>query len=441
MKLSAGTQGSELSLNGVPQESRRRYRRITAAALSALLGKGTSILVSAATVPLTIRYLGSEGFGLWVTISSAIAMFFVFDIGIASTLTNLISEAYAADDRKGAAHYLATALWLVVGISSLLGILGWGIWPYIDWATLFHVQDPELAHQASRAVAAAFIVFLCALPAGLATRLLGGYQEVHAANFFTAGGNVLSLVAVVLVIYLHGSLSVLVGAYAGSVPASHVACLVWMCFFHKPWLKPWPTLIKRHLAGKIFRSGGQFFLIQIAGLVVFNCDNLVISHYLSPAQVAPYNVTWRIASFVTAMQVLVVPALWPAYSEAYARGDLAWIRAAYSRNRWMTFAVLTLGCGILLGAGQRIILWWAGAAAVPSTTLLRLMCLWMIIFAITLNQSCLMGATSRMKKQAVFSVVAAVVNLVLSILWVKTVGSSRVDLQACKLEYSIVSPK
>jgi O-antigen/teichoic acid export membrane protein len=58
--------------------------------------------------------------------------------------------------------------------------------------------------------------------------------------------------------------------------------------------------------------------------------------------------------------------------------------------------------------------------------LLRLMCVWMFIFAITLNQSCLMGATYRVGKQAIYGILAAAANLILSILWVKTIGSAGV---------------
>ena len=50
------------------------------------------------------------------------------------------------------------------------------------------------------------------------------------------------------------------------------------------------------------------------------------------------------------------------------------------------------------------------------------MSVWMIIYAITTNQSCLMGATSRIKKQAIFSLIGSGVNLALSIYWVKTMG-------------------
>ena len=405
-----------------PKESQRRYRGIAAAAISGLLGKGTSLLVGAITVPLTVRYLGSEGYGLWITISSAVAMFFVLDIGIASTLTNLISKAYAKDDKQQAAEYFVTAFWLVIGIAFTLGLLGVVLWPHIHWAFLFHVQDPALARETSWAAAAAFTAFLFALPSGLASRVLGGYQQLHLANLFAAGGSLASLIGVIVVIQLHGRLALLVMVYAGSSALANAICLLWVCFFQKPWLKPWPSRFKKHLAGEIFHTGGQFFLIQIAGLVVFNSDNLVISHYLTPAQVTPYSVTWRVVSYITTLQALAFASLWPAYSEAYAKGDMAWIRLAYTRNRWITLAVLAAGCAVLLSAGQHIILLWAGPAAVPSVQLLWLMCVWMVILAITTNQSCLMGATSRVKKQAVFSLVSAGANLALTILWVRTLG-------------------
>lgn len=401
----------------------RRYRRIAGAVLSAILGKGTAVLVSAITIPLTVRYLGAENYGLWVTISSAVTMFFVFDIGIANTLTNLISEAYAGNNKEQAAASFATAFWMVLGISASLGILAWLVWPWMHWASILHVQDPALAAETSHAIAAAVIVFLFALPTGLAAKVLAGYQELHAANLFATAGSVLSLLAVVAVIYLHGNLTALVAGFAGSTVAANLACLLWICLFHKPWITPHPRLFAPRLVRRIFGSGTQFFAIQVAGLVVFNTDNIIISHYLSPADVTPYAVTWRLVNYITAVQVFILPALWPAYSEAFASGQLQWIRATYRRVRRMTIAILAVGCGIMLVLGREIVRIWAGPAAVPSSLLMRLMCVWIVIMAFTMNQSTLMGATFRVGKQALSSCLAAAVNLSLSILWVKQFGS------------------
>jgi O-antigen/teichoic acid export membrane protein len=317
---------------------------------------------------------------------------------------------------------------MVLGIAACLGILGWLIWPHLHWASIFHVQTEALERETSHAVAAAFIVFLIALPTGLAAKVLGGYQELHAANLFAAGGSVLSLLVVLAVVYLHGSLTLLVAGFAGSTVAANAACLLWICLYHKPWMMPWPRRVMPTLIGRIFQSGTQFFAIQLAGLVVFSSDNLIIAHYLSPADVTPYAVTWRLVNYMTAVQALILPALWPAYSEAFAGGHLDWIRSAYSRVRRLTVAILIVGCSVTLLLGRQIILLWAGPAAVPGSLLLWLMCVWIVVFAFTLNQSCLMGATYRVGKQAVFGPLAAVVNLILSILWVRTMGPPGVIL-------------
>ena len=422
MTISSEASATPEPVNDAMQRSRKRYRGIAAAALSAFFGKGLSLLVNAATVPITVRYLGAERYGLWITISSAVAMFFVLDIGISNTLTNLISEAHANNNRELAATYFATAFWVIVGIAICFGVSGWFAWPYLHWASIFHVREPALALETSRAMAAAFIVFLIALPSGLTTKVLAGYQELHTANFFTAGGSILSLLAVVAVVYLHGSLPLLVAAYAGASVVANITCLLWMCIFRKPWMKPWPARIRRNFIGQIFHSGIQFFGIQVAGFVVFSSDNLVISHYLSPAQVTPYSVTWRLVGYIAAIQTLIFPALWPAYSEAYTSGHLDWIRSTYRHVRRVTTAVLAAGCIVMILFGRSMIHLWAGPDAVPGELLVWLMCVWIVIYAFTTNQSCLMGATSRIKKQAIASLLGAAANLTLSILWVKTMG-------------------
>lgn len=421
-------QTDDHTINQVEKQSKRRARGILTAGLSGLLGKVVAMLVSFVTVPITVRYLGAESYGLWITISSTVTMFFALDIGISSTLTNLISEAYARDDKEKAAQYFASAFWSIAAISALLGVIGWIIWPHMNWAAIFHVQGAALGRQTSLAMAAAFVVFLFSFPMGLVVKVLAGYQELHAANLFSTAGSVLALLIVLAVVHARGPLYLLVGGYAGSAVTANVACLIWMCTRHKPWMRPSLSRFRLEFVHHILGSGTQFFAIQIAGLIVFSSDNLVISHYLSPAQVTPYSVTWRLVNYIVIAQTFLFPALWPAFSEAWAAGQIGWIRHTYNRVRRITAGVLTVGCAATILLGRPFIRLWAGPAAVPPISLVWLMCVWIIIYAVTTNQSCIMGATSHIRKQAVSSVLAAVVNVILSILWVKTLGPAGVIL-------------
>ena len=210
---------------------------------------------------------------------------------------------------------------------------------------------------------------------------------------------------------------------AGGVTLCNSIALFGVLFRFKPWLQPRLALVDRSIVRELLASGSGFFLIQIAGAVVFSSDNLVVSHYLGPAQVTPYSVTWRLVGFTAILQSLVFPALWPAYAEAYARGDYDWMRRAFRFTLRATLA-LNLGCVLnLLAVGKTAILWWAGRAAVPSTLLLAAMALWAVISGLMTAESCLLAAVNRTREQGILSVAAAAVNLALSIVLVRRIGS------------------
>jgi O-antigen/teichoic acid export membrane protein len=396
--------------------------------MSALAGKGAALLVSAIVTPVALRYLGPEQYGLWITITTTVTMLIVLDFGIANTLTNLISSAYARNDKKLASSYFATAFWTVAALCSFLGLAALATWAFIPWKAILNFSSPSLTPEVSRSFAAAYVIFLFAIPAGLASRLLGGYQELHVSNWFGGLGWILSLAGVVTAVLMHGSLVSLVAGFAAGPVAANAACLVWLCGYRKPWLRPSLSKFTRGHLSTIFASGSQFFLIQIAGLIVFNSDNIVITHFLGAAQVTPYSVTWRLTSYAASLQAILTLALWPAYSEAYARNDYPWIRRTYLRMQRVTLSVLCLGATAMAILGKPIIYLWAGSSAVPSAPLLYLMCAWMVVYGITMNQSCLMGATNHVARQAMFSVLAAAANIGLTVLWVRPLGQAGVIL-------------
>jgi O-antigen/teichoic acid export membrane protein len=183
------------------------------------------------------------------------------------------------------------------------------------------------------------------------------------------------------------------------------------------------ALLDLPLARELLASGSVFFLIQISGAVVFSSDNLMVAHYLGVEQVTPYAVTWRLVALTAVLQSLFFPALWTAYAEAYARRDYAWMRQAF-RITLRGCLVLNLTCAVLLiAAGKTLIRWWAGAAAVPSTALLTTMALWAVISGFMTAESCLLAAVNRTREQGVLSMLAAAVNLGLSIVLVQRIGS------------------
>ena len=64
------------------------------------------------SLPLAVRYLGAERYGVWATVTTTAVWINLLDLGIANTLTNHISRAYALDDkaiRRALLHQCAAA--------------------------------------------------------------------------------------------------------------------------------------------------------------------------------------------------------------------------------------------------------------------------------------------------------------------------------------------
>src|SRR5262249_17604938 len=117
--------------------------RIVQGIFSALANKGVAVLVSFISVPLTVRYLGAERYGAWVTISTAMAWVVLADFGVSNSLTNAVSEGYATGSKERAQASVAAAFWTLTGIALILGMIFFAIFPHVPWDRVFNVQSAQ----------------------------------------------------------------------------------------------------------------------------------------------------------------------------------------------------------------------------------------------------------------------------------------------------------
>jgi O-antigen/teichoic acid export membrane protein len=406
-----------------PQAGPSRHRRIVQAVGSGGLSRVVSSLLTLVSLPLAVRYLGPERYGVWATVATTAVWINLLDLGIANTLTNHISRAYALGDRQMAARFFTNALILTGGLAALAGLTSAVVLPRINWARLLNVNATVSAAEVSHTVEAAAALTLLALPCNLVGKVLAGYQELHRSNYAACAGAIAGLAGLALGVALHVSMPMLFILSAGCLTFAILITLLLVVFLQKPWLRPRRRHVQLAAARELLRSGAWFFLIQVAAIVVFSSDNVVVSHYLGAAEVTPYSVTWRLVGFMAVVQSLLFPALWPAYAEAYAGRDYNWIRRTFALVMKATLALNLLCVAVLLLFGRTLIRLWAGPAAVPPFPLLVAMCLWSVISGFMTVESCLLAALNRTRIQAALSILAAALNLVLSLLWVRQIGS------------------
>jgi O-antigen/teichoic acid export membrane protein len=403
-------------------DSQRRCVRIFQAVLTGLAGRGVGVIVSFISIPLTVRYLGAERYGVWVTISTLLAWLNIADLGLGSGLTNALSECYGKDRRDLAQSYVATTFWVLVGVASALGGVFLFAWPWLDWRALFNVRSVQAQMEVAPAMALAITIFLLNFPLSIVAKIYGAYQEGAIANSWATAGNFASLLALLAATRVEGGLVWLVAAVSGTLLLVTAANVLWLFVRHKPWLMPRVSAIRRESVRRLVGTGGMFFVVQIAAMLIMQTDNVIIAHYLGANQVTPYSVTWRLFSYATLLQVLIFPSLWPAYAEAFARKDRYWIQRTF-RVHIVLGTLLTAVCVLpLVFYGQKIIAIWAGSEAVPPLALLVWMSSWSMIYASMTAVACILNGSGRVRGQMIYGMMTAIVNIVLSIALVVPYG-------------------
>lgn len=386
-----------------------------------------SSLLTLVSLPLAVRYLGAERYGVWATVASVAVWANLLDLGVATSLTNLLSQAFARQDQKQAARAFSNALAVTLVAVGIAACLFGFLWSRVNWIAVFNA-DSSLQAEVRATVLIAAVLVLAGLPLNLAGKIFAGYQELHTYNKTLAAGAAGSVVGLIIGIWLRVSMPTLFLLSFGSITLVATATLLWLVLWHKPWLRPRLELVSLSDVLDLLSTGWSFLLIQAAAMVVFSTDNIIVSHYLGAAEVTPYSVTWRVVGLGTVLQALAFPALWPAYAEAQARGDVAWIRRTFAIAIRTTIALNVVWAAFLLAFGRLGIRLWAGPAAVPPFLLLSMMAVWSVIAGFMTAQSCLLGALNRTRVQAIASAVAAMVNIALSIMLVVRIGAVGVIL-------------
>ncbi len=149
---------------------------------------------------------------------------------------------------------------------------------------------------------------------------------------------------------------------------------------------------------------------------------MIISHFLGTAEVTPYAVAFRLFTYASLLQTILAGSLTPAYTEAFARGDSAWIRKTLFRHLWLSGITTTLICGTLYAAGPLIIRYWAGTEAIPTGSTLAWMAAWNALLGVCYPIAIMLCGLGEPKRMTVYGGLTAALNLLLSFLWVTKYG-------------------
>ena len=410
------------TLDRAEDHSRERYRRAALTGTTAALGRVVSLGTSIVTVRLTFRYLGAERYGMWMTITSVVMMFVFADLGMNNGLINLVAEATGKEDARTARQATASAFWMLSMIAMLVAVGGLIAYPYFNTSRLFNVHSSLAMRESGPALLAFFFCFVMNVPLGIVRGTQTGLQYAYVNNMWNMLGSLTSLCALLVAIHLHAGLPVLVLSLSGPPVLITILNGAELFGWSHPELRPNPRDCSRAVASRLLRIGLMFFLLQASISVGMQTDNVVIAQILGARAVASYAVPARLFNIIASFITLFSGSMWPAYADALARRDGSWIQRSF-RRVMLAGTAITLGATILLVLlGNRILALWVGPQMQASMMLLTIFGLQCVVFSYLQPINFLLNGIGELKAQVVCAVAMAVVNLGLSIFFVKRFG-------------------
>ena len=81
----------------------------------------------------------------------------------------------------------------------------------------------------------------------------------------------------------------------------------------------------------VFSLGWQFFVLQIVVVVIFQSDNILISHFFDPKEVTNFNVAYKYYSILAVVFSILITPYWTAFNEAYFKKEISWIKISIKK--------------------------------------------------------------------------------------------------------------
>lgn len=327
--------------------------------------KIVGLLTSLVIVPITINYLNNEVYGIWMTITSILYWITTFDIGLGNGMRNYLTEALATNDTKLGKKYISTTMLLLSLIALSMAIVL--LYPLItiNFNSFFNT-NAIAGNELRMAVVIAVGFTLMNFVLKNIGMIFVAMQKYAINDLLSISGNVIALILIyILTKVTTGNLVLVVLAYTMTSCVAFLLAAIPL-FWKHPELKPSLRFFDKSLGKKIVGKGFGFFVIQISScLVIFGAANFFITQSCGPAAVTTYNIAYKFFNLLVIAYTIILAPMWNAYTDAYVKGDMQWIKATF--NKALKFWVLSIcgGLGMLLICNLFYKLWIGNMVNVP----------------------------------------------------------------------------
>ncbi len=405
------------------------------------LFKSGSILCSLLTIPILLGYLNPTRFGIWLTVSSIVTWIGLLDIGLGNGLRNKLAEVLAIGDIDQAKSYVSTAYAAIAAIVVVIMILFFGINSFLSWSTILNTT-PGFENELSMLVSFMVVFFSLKFVTSLINTILTATQNMGASSSIDF---IISLVSLLEVALLSKTAynSLLITGIILSFTNFFIPLIASIWFFKTKYknLAPSFDLVNLSHLKDLSSVGIQFFFIQIAVVIIFSTGNIIIIQLLNAEEVTKYNIVFKYFSIVPIGFAIIITPFWSAFTEAYQKNDILWIRSSTEKliKLWV---LITIGVIGMVFISDSVYLHWIGKDLGIPISLSAGLGVFVVISTWNNIYVYFINGIGKIRLQLYLSSSVALLNIPLSIYLVKQLGTLGVVFSSivCLIPAAIMMP-
>jgi O-antigen/teichoic acid export membrane protein len=329
-------------------------------------GKAWTVLISLAVVPVYLRVLGIEAYGLMGVFLSLTAIFAILDLGLGNALNRRLAQLSVEPDRgqdmRDLLRTLEIAYWAVgISIGVLTALLASSIAAH--WVRPQQLSAESVAQTIALMGAAIAVQWPRALYTG---GLMGLQRQVLLNLVSSASATVLNLGGVLIVVFIAPTLEALL-LWIIAVSFGEVLLTRALLLRHLPAAPAAAVFSKRQFLS-VWRFAAGMTGITVMAVILGQLDKVILSKLLTLEAFGYYSLAWRVVSGLYLLVSPVQSAFFPRFSQLAALGDQDELARSYHRGSQLLSVVLLPVAAILALFSDELLRLWTLDDAIARNT-------------------------------------------------------------------------
>lgn len=362
---------------------RKVYKNILGIGFFKLL----SVVLNFVLVGLTYRYLENEKLnGLWLTILSILTWILVFDFGIGNGLRNKLTVAFSNNNKENMRNLIFNcyiAMLFPTGILIFSSII---FSKTVDWSNIFNLKDTGELADVNLIFTIVTLLYVVHFYFTLVNPILHAIYKSYVVSLLNTITVFFQCCIILLLIYFKnndeiGNLLLLSILYLLAMIVVNFIATIYTLKGKELSLK-FSDFSRRDinwlLIKDIFALGFKFLIPQIAIIILFNTDNILISKYVGLESVNGFFLMYKITGIFTLTFSIILTPFWTLISSLYTNRQWEELKRTILKifSVYLILLILLISFSSLY---DDLIYWWAGDRVSGITDILTIS---MVIFTI-----------------------------------------------------------